>query len=968
MKKFLLNLLWALPAFANTPPQVINKTCSEHQWIDAIVPGVQPVCTQPSYSDLSGSPSIVWGQITGTLSSQTDLQSALNAKQNSITTGTTSQYFRGDLSVATLNTSVVPEGTNVYYTDSRSRNAMSTAPPLSYNNSTGVISTSMGTNQLIGRSSAGTGVMEQINIGSGLSLTSGTLTATGSGGTVTSVTATTPLNSSAGATPNITCDVASGSQPGCLASADFASFAAKQSAGNYITAIVGDIVATGPGSVTGTLATVNSTPGTYGSASSVCSITTNGKGLTTASSAIAIQIAESQVTNLVTDLAAKQSTSLTSAHLLVGNASNVAADVAASGDLSVANTGAFTFNTVNTNTGSWGNASSVASFTTNGKGLTTAASEIAIQIAESQVTNLTSDLAGKQSTVSFAAVGSTPSANGGGISGGTITLQPADGTHPGLLTSGSQTIGGAKNLLAALDLGSNKITSLLDPTGAQDAATKNYVDTQLSAFQPIEAATAASTASITGIYLNGASGIGATFTVTATGAFTIDGQTPAVNSRILLKDQSSGFQNGVYNLTVAGTIGVSPVLTRSFDYNTPVAMNAGSPIPVINGSTNALTLWIQTSTITTIGTDALTFSKFSGGGSGTVTAVSVVGANGLAGTVANSTTTPAITLSTSITGILQGNGTAISAASTTGTGNVVQATSPTLVTPALGTPSSVVLTSATGLPLTTGVTGVLPPANGGAALTVVSKTGNYTLLTTDNVVLCDSSGGTFTLTLPTAVGNTQRYYLKKTDSSLTAVSIATTSSQTIDSVTTNSLNTQGEELELYSDNSNWQIINRRIPSIRTAYTPTIGATTTPPTLATSHTLTAYWTRMGSQVRIEFTYVQTTGSGGAAGTGSYLIPLPTGIMADSTLPVDTTANVGANAAVVGPARTSNVNTPSAATVEGGHVVMYNATNFMIITVTATSNNMQPGWGSSVQQLSGASFASFTAIIPVSGWQP
>ena len=51
-----------------------------------------------------------------------------------------------------------------------------------------------------------------------------------------------------------------------------------------------------------------------------------------------------------------------------------------------------------------------------------------------------------------------------------------------------------------------------------------------------------------------------------------------------------------------------------------------------------------------------------GGGSGTVTTVSVVSANGLAGTVANATTTPAITLSTSITGVLKGNGTAISAA------------------------------------------------------------------------------------------------------------------------------------------------------------------------------------------------------------------------------------------------------------------------------------------------------------------
>jgi hypothetical protein len=51
-----------------------------------------------------------------------------------------------------------------------------------------------------------------------------------------------------------------------------------------------------------------------------------------------------------------------------------------------------------------------------------------------------------------------------------------------------------------------------------------------------------------------------------------------------------------------------------------------------------------------------------GGGSGTVTSASVVSANGFAGTVATATTTPAITITTSITGLLKGNGTAISAA------------------------------------------------------------------------------------------------------------------------------------------------------------------------------------------------------------------------------------------------------------------------------------------------------------------
>ena len=63
---------------------------------------------------------------------------------------------------------------------------------------------------------------------------------------------------------------------------------------------------------------------------------------------------------------------------------------------------------------------------------------------------------------------------------------------------------------------------------------------------------------------------------------------------------------------------------------------------------------------------------------GTVTSVSVVSANGLAGTVATATTTPAITLSTTVTApVLAGNGTAISAATTTGSGStVVLATSP----------------------------------------------------------------------------------------------------------------------------------------------------------------------------------------------------------------------------------------------------------------------------------------------------
>jgi len=77
---------------------------------------------------------------------------------------------------------------------------------------------------------------------------------------------------------------------------------------------------------------------------------------------------------------------------------------------------------------------------------------------------------------------------------------------------------------------------------------------------------------------------------------------------------------------------------------TPVATAAGTTGQVLTATTGGAPTWAAPAT------------------SGTVTSVSVVSANGFAGTVATATTTPAITLTTSITGLLKGNGTAISAA------------------------------------------------------------------------------------------------------------------------------------------------------------------------------------------------------------------------------------------------------------------------------------------------------------------
>lgn len=103
----------------------------------------------------------------------------------------------------------------------------------------------------------------------------------------------------------------------------------------------------------------------------------------------------------------------------------------------------------------------------------------------------------------------------------------------------------------------------------------------------------------------------------------------------------------------------------------------------------------------------------SGGSAGTVTSVSVVSANGLAGSVATATTTPAITLSTSITGVLKGNGTAISAASS--------GTDYSLGTSALGT-GIVKTTTGTGA-LSVAVAGDFPTLNQNTSGTAANVTG-----------------------------------------------------------------------------------------------------------------------------------------------------------------------------------------------------------------------------------------------------
>lgn len=123
----------------------------------------------------------------------------------------------------------------------------------------------------------------------------------------------------------------------------------------------------------------------------------------------------------------------------------------------------------------------------------------------------------------------------------------------------------------------------------------------------------ATTAALTATYSNGSSGVGATLTNSGTkSAISIDGVSLSANDRVLVKNQATAAQNGIYTVTTVGSGSVNWVLTRSTDFNTASGTGVveGAFTVIEEGTSNAGTFWIETGAGPfTIGTTAITFTQ-----------------------------------------------------------------------------------------------------------------------------------------------------------------------------------------------------------------------------------------------------------------------------------------------------------------------------------------------------------------------
>jgi len=150
---------------------------------------------------------------------------------------------------------------------------------------------------------------------------------------------------------------------------------------------------------------------------------------------------------------------------------------------------------------------------------------------------------------------------------------------------------------ASVSMSSQKITSLATCTLSTDAANKAYVDANSSGLDVKESVRLATTANIMGF-------------PDLSSAPTIDGVTVQDGDRVLVKDQSTASENGIWTWTSSGTIFV-----RATDFDTNAEVTAGAFTFVEEGTASADSGWVLTTNDDiTVGSTGLAFAQFSGAG------------------------------------------------------------------------------------------------------------------------------------------------------------------------------------------------------------------------------------------------------------------------------------------------------------------------------------------------------------------